>query len=111
MSNVSTAAAFDAAVKVEGFTLNAGSADLTKLEGDAKKKGEGQFVLNGQPLATDKGFKNVSHLWYDKTLSYEQGLEQLEREKARTIDISANINEFVPAVDESGAFAFCHIPT
>jgi hypothetical protein len=86
-------------------------ATLTKLEGDASLKSEGQFVLDGQPLATDKGFKNVSHIWYDKTRSYDDGLKVLAEQKSKTEDILASVSEMVPAVDKNDNFAFYHKPT
>lgn len=82
--------------------------NLSKLAGDAETKSAGSFVLNGQTLATDDGFRNVSKIWYDKTMSYEQGLELLETERAKTLDIRATVNEMVPAVNPKGEFAFFH---
>jgi hypothetical protein len=36
---------------------------LVKLEGDAASLNAGTFVLTGQSLASDEGFRNVSKLW------------------------------------------------
>lgn len=84
---------------------------LTKLEGDAGKRAEGQFVLDGQPLGTSDGFRNVSKIWLDKTMTYEKGLAQLEAGRAATEDITATVREMVPAVSPKGQFAFHHKPT
>ena len=42
---------------------------------------QGDFVLNSQTIATDEGFSHVSKTWYDKTLSYDEGMELLESER------------------------------
>jgi hypothetical protein len=77
---------------------------LKKLVGDESKKTEGTFVLQGQELATKEGFKNVSKIWYGKTVSYGQGLDLLEQGRAVTEDILATVGEMVPTVVD-GSFA------
>ena len=61
---------------------------------------EGDFVLNNQELATDDGFRNVSKLWYDKTMSYEQGLAHLDEEVDEREDIVCKPKDMVPTFDE-----------
>ena len=38
---------------------------------------QGQFVHDGQDMAKKEGFGHVSKLWYDKTISYDEGMELL----------------------------------
>ena len=47
----------------------------------------GDVVLNNQVLAKKEGFQNVSKIWYNQTMSYEQGLEALEAGRAEREDI------------------------
>lgn len=47
----------------------------------------GDFVHANQVMAKDVGHKNVSKLWYDKTMSYEQLIEKLEIERRKQKDI------------------------
>lgn len=97
----------------EGLTTESvnTAAGLVKLEGNAEKKNAGQFVLDGQPLATKDGFKNVSALWLPKTLTYDQGFERLDADKAQSLDIKATVRDMVPSVDANGNFAFLYRPT
>ena len=48
---------------------------MEKLQGVGN---QGQFVHQNQEMASKQGFDNVSKLWYDKTMSYDEGFEQLE---------------------------------
>lgn len=83
----------------------------TKIVGNDKAKAEGNFVLQGQTLATAEGFRNVSKTWYDKTLSYEDGLKALAEGKAQTEDIHAKVVDMVPTVNTAGKFVMLHRPT
>jgi len=58
----------------------------------------GDFVIKSQALGTDEGFKNVSRIWLDKCLTYEQGMEQLLGGGARTEDFEATVSRFRPEV-------------
>ena len=49
--------------------------EYQKIEGEGN---QGQFVHANQDMASKQGFGNVSKLWYDKTMSYDQGMEMLE---------------------------------
>src|SRR5687767_13653717 len=51
---------------------------LSKLEGNKSTLAAGSFVLSGQTVAATDGFRNVSKIWYDKTISYEDGLKKIE---------------------------------
>lgn len=54
---------------------------------------QGNFVLQGQKLATDQGFKNVSKLWFDKCITIDQGIEKISNERTRQKDILCPIKE------------------
>ena len=41
---------------------------------------QGDFVLENQQTADREGFSHVSKSWYDKTISYDEGMEALESE-------------------------------
>lgn len=47
----------------------------------------GDYVLNNQTIAKEEGFSNVSKIWYDKTMSYEQLAEKLELERREQRDL------------------------
>ena len=53
------------------------------IEGEGRS---GDFVHEGQDMATKKGFGNVSKLWYDKTISYDEGMELLESDRGHRQD-------------------------
>jgi hypothetical protein len=74
--------------------------NLAKLQGDESKKGEGSWVFTHQGVAADQGFRNVSKHWYKSTLSYEQGLNQLEAGRAKTHDILCTFKEIKPTVKD-----------
>ena len=50
------------------------------------KGNDGQFVHDGQTMASKQGFGNVSKLWYDKTVSYDEGMEMLESDRGHRQD-------------------------
>jgi hypothetical protein len=83
---------------------------LAKLVGTDATKQAGEFVLNGMELATKEGFGHVAKIWYKKTMSYEDGLNLIEKGKAETEDITATVTEMVPTV-ENGKFGFTHKPS
>lgn len=60
---------------------------MTVLQGNAQKRSEGSWVFTDQGVAADQGFRNVSQIWLPKTLTYEQGIEQIETAKAEREDI------------------------
>ena len=49
----------------------------SKIEGQGN---QGQFVHDGQDMAKKEGFGHVSKLLYDKTMSYDDGMELLEQD-------------------------------
>jgi len=50
------------------------------------KGNQGQFVHANQDMASKQGFGNVSKLWYDKTISYDEGMELLEHDRGHRQD-------------------------
>jgi len=65
---------------------------------------EGSFVLQSQAAATNKGFGHVSKNWYDQTLSYEEGKEQIRRDKAVTEDLAVSWSKMQPRVSDKEEF-------
>jgi hypothetical protein len=76
-----------------------------KLQGTGT---DGNFVLEGQTLATKEGFGHVSKKWYDQTMSYDEGLEKLAVGRQHTDDITSTLSRFTPSVDENGNFVMVH---
>lgn len=65
-------------------------------------KGEGRigdFVHQNQTMAAGDGFRNVSKLWYDKTISFEDGIESVEAIKANRRDINETLGDVVVKAD------------
>lgn len=58
----------------------------------------GDFVLQNQVLAKEEGFGHVAKHWYKQTISYEQGLEQLELERKQREDIECTLKAMKPAL-------------
>ncbi len=63
---------------------------MSKLVGTGT---QGDFVLKGQTLATNQGFKNVSKLWYDKCKTLDQGMEEIADQRRTREDINCKIKE------------------
>lgn len=61
---------------------------------------EGDFVLEGQTLAKDEGFRNVSKIWYDKTLSFDEALEKLDSERKTQHDFVVKGKLLAPYFNE-----------
>lgn len=72
---------------------------MTMLVGSGRV---GDFVHAGQTMAKEQNFRNVSKLWYDKTISYEDGLQQLEEGKAETYDYKLPAGSVRAAVSDGG---------
>lgn len=58
--------------------------EYTQLVGTGRA---GDFVLETQGGSADKGFKNVSQYWLPKTITFDQAIEKLEKERANRQDI------------------------
>lgn len=61
---------------------------------------DGDFVLEGQTLASNEGFRNVSKIWYDKTVSFDTAREQLAEGRKSREDIKCKPCDMVPYFDE-----------
>ena len=61
---------------------------------------DGDFVLNGQEIANKQGFNHVSKIWYDQTMSYDEGFETLQKIEDQRKDIKAKPSEMVPYWNE-----------
>jgi len=70
---------------------------MEKLEGAGN---QGQFVHENQDMASKQGFDNVSKLWYDKTMSYDEGFEQLESDRGHREDFEVALNQLQFGVDQ-----------
>lgn len=76
----------------------------TVLKGSGR---DGDFVHESQEMASKQGFRNVSKSWYDKTWSYEQGMEHLESEVGEREDIVCKPKDMVPTFNaEDGTIRF-----
>lgn len=64
----------------------------------------GDFVHANQAMAEEEGFRNVSRKWLDTTISIDDGLELIEKDRAKTIDIYATIKDFSIITDENRVF-------
>lgn len=64
----------------------------------------GDFVLDGQDLATKEGFGHVSKTWYDKTQSYDSCLESMSKDIDEREDIMDTIYSMTPTVNDDGKF-------
>jgi len=60
----------------------------------------GDFVLQGQKLASDQNFRNVSKAWYDKCQTYDSVMDQVAEDQNKIQDIRAPLSDFTPVVNE-----------
>lgn len=70
---------------------------LEKLEGKTRI---GDFVHNGQDMAKEEGFKNVSRLWQKKCLTFDEAYDKLEIHKKNNRDLYVYPYQFKATVDE-----------
>jgi len=63
---------------------------------------DGAFVKASQTMAAKEDFRHVSKLWYDKTISFDQGRELMakQREQREDIEIAVRDVDFTP--DDKG---------
>ena len=63
---------------------------------------QGQFVHDNQGMAVKEGFRNVSKSWWDKTISYDEGMEMLEDDRGHRQDYLVNRSQMNFDVREVG---------
>lgn len=61
------------------------------LSGNDNLKSQGSFVKTQQGVAD--GFRNVSQYWLPKTLTFEQGFEQLAKQKQGREDLTIDVRD------------------
>lgn len=67
------------------------------LKGESRM---GDVVHQNQTMASGEGFRNVSKLWYDKTISFEDGIASVEAIKANRRDINEKLGDVVIKVSD-----------
>lgn len=83
--------------------MNTNTNENTILAGTGRS---GDFVLSSQGTASAEGFRNVSSLWYPKTQSFAEGLEQIEKGIQSREDIETSLDCVSAIIDEKNRFAF-----
>jgi hypothetical protein len=66
---------------------------------------DGDFVLNNQALADKQGFRNVSKIWYNQTMSYEDGCKKMDEMAKNRDDRKTSISDVQFITDLQGKFA------
>lgn len=77
---------------------------MEKLTGNADASQSGSMVMAHQKMGTEQGFSHVNADWLSKTLSYEQGLDLLEKDRAKTHDILASLSQVKLGVNSKDRF-------
>lgn len=62
------------------------------------------FVLNTQTVAANEGFRNVSQTWYNKTMSFEEGMEHVENEARLRHDMMVSRQEIGFSLNDKEQF-------
>lgn len=65
---------------------------MTILQGNDETLSAGSWVYTDQGVASDKGFNHVSKYWYPQTISFDDGIEQIETLRKTREDITAQAN-------------------
>jgi len=82
--------------------------NLENLTDKARQQHNGQFsgdfVHANQDMATKQGFRNVSQLWINQTLNFEQAKNKICGQLTGTYDVKANLERFVPKITEQQKF-------
>jgi len=69
----------------------------------------GDFVHQGQDMAKAEGFRNVSGLWYDKTISIDDGIDKIEDAKRQRQDIVCPVKQMTIGVSDDGDLVLRHV--
>lgn len=84
--------------------------DELKILGTKRDSYSGDFVFATQETAKDKAFSHVSKPWFQKCMTFEQGLEKLAQEQAVIEDIRGPLSDWETVV-ENDRFGMKHKPT
>lgn len=76
---------------------------LNVIVGNEEAKAQ-DFVLRTQEVAKDDGFKNVSKIWYNKTISYDDACEQISNARKNREDLMVKVSNIEPTVNAKGQF-------
>jgi hypothetical protein len=69
----------------------------------------GDFVHNSQEMAKSQGFKNVSKLWWDKTVPLSAGIDKFVDSAKRREDIECKLSDMQPMVNADGRFVLEYV--
>lgn len=59
----------------------------------------GDFVHQGQVMGATQGFKNVSKIWLDKTISISDGIDKINADAANRHDVNVSAKNFKVVLD------------
>lgn len=79
--------------------------EYQKLEGvkaDDQGRIVGDFVFETQGTAVDEGFRNVSTLWYDQTMSIEEAIDMVHDERRERHDHIVRLGDVLYTLDDEG---------
>lgn len=68
------------------------------LKGNEGLKAQGAFVLGGQQMGTESGFRNVSQLWLNRTQPIDEAIEIINAERKNREDIMVKVSQVKPVV-------------
>lgn len=68
--------------------------------GTKRESYQGDFVHQNQEMGTKDGFKNVSKLWLQQTMSYDEAMEQMEADRANRVDHKVGMDKIAAVADE-----------
>lgn len=85
------------------------STELKAIDGGRHTSGQGDFVFtldspSGRGTAVDEGFGHVHKHWYKQTISFDEGMELLERGKAETHDMTVGLPQVGHGVGNKGEY-------
>jgi hypothetical protein len=75
---------------------------MTDLQVLTQTSRVGDFVHQSQTMASNEDFKNVSKLWFDKTISFDEGREQMSLLRKEREDINFKGSHVKFSCDDKG---------
>lgn len=69
---------------------------------------QGDFVHQTQEMAADDGFRNVSRIWLQKCLTYDQVMRSLEGHKQQIEDFRVPLEAMQPHISDQNELVFVH---